>query len=89
MYNIPGGKVLKIFAGYLPGRRGAAYHAEVRDMTWDEISRKYEQDCKTDRRDRRDLKLDKRWDELVKSTDKLVWLLSLPEETKAKPLAGR
>jgi len=51
-------------------------------MTWDDISRKYEQDCKTDKHDRRDLKMDKNWGELVKSTDKLVWLFSISNESK-------
>jgi len=47
-----------------------------KSMTWEEIGRKYEQD-KTERPERRVPKLEKNWDNLLKSTDKLVWLFSL------------
>ncbi len=53
-------------------------------MTWEEIGRKYEQDTKTERPDRRLPKLEKNWDELVRSTDKLIWLFSL-SSSRPKP----
>ncbi len=46
-------------------------------MTWEEMGRKYEQDSKTEKTERKVPKLDKNWNELVKSTDKLIWLFSL------------
>lgn len=46
-------------------------------MTWEEMGKKYEQDSKQDRTERKVPKLDKNWNELVKSTDKLIWLFSL------------
>ncbi len=46
-------------------------------MTWEEIGKKYEQNVKTVRLERRLPKLEKNWDKLLKSTDKLVWLFSL------------
>jgi hypothetical protein len=50
---------------------------EVRGMTWEEISKKYEQDTRGTKTAERIPKLDKGWDELVRSTDKLIWLFSL------------
>ena len=47
------------------------------DMTWEEIGKKYEQDVKTLKPDRKLPKLDKNWADLVRSTDKLVWLFSI------------
>lgn len=46
-------------------------------MTWEEMSDKYEQDSKQEKPERKAPKLDKNWNELVKSTDKLIWLFSL------------
>lgn len=46
-------------------------------MTWEEIGKKYEQDAKAVRTEKRLPKLEKNWDSLMKSTDKLVWLFSL------------
>jgi len=46
-------------------------------MTWEEIDKKYEQEAKTEKPGRRAPKLEKNWDNLMKSTDKLVWLFSL------------
>lgn len=46
-------------------------------MTWDELSSKYEQDSKLVKTERKAPKLDKNWNDLVKSTDKLIWLFSL------------
>lgn len=46
-------------------------------MTWEEIGKKYEQDVKLARREKKEPKLAKNWDNLVKSTDKLVWLFAL------------
>lgn len=47
------------------------------NMTWEEIGRKYEQDSKAEKPEKRLPKLEKNWDNLLKSTDKLVWLFSL------------
>lgn len=46
-------------------------------MTWEEMSDKYERDSKQERTEQKAPKLDKNWNELVKSTDKLIWLFSL------------
>ncbi|MDA8130061.1 MAG: hypothetical protein M0011_01010 [Elusimicrobia bacterium] len=46
-------------------------------MTWEEIGKRYEQDVKTLKPDRKLPKLEKNWDSLVRSTDKLVWLFSI------------
>lgn len=46
-------------------------------MTWEEIDRKYEQNVKTVKTEKKIPKLEKNWDNLMKSTDKLVWLFSL------------
>lgn len=46
-------------------------------MTWEEMGRKYEQDAKTEKPEKRLPKLEKNWDDLLKSTDKLIWLFSL------------
>ena len=46
-------------------------------MTWEEITKKYEQDASEKKPARKAPKLDKNWDNLVKSTDKLIWLFSL------------
>jgi hypothetical protein len=47
-------------------------------MTWEEISKKYEQE-KRRRPDERRVRLRKDWDDLVRSTDKLVWLFSVSQ----------
>ena len=44
-------------------------------MTWEELSKRYEQDRSRGRSAERRPRLEK-WDNLVKSTDKLVWLFS-------------
>ena len=41
------------------------------------LFRSYEQEAKTEKPGRRAPKLEKNWDNLMKSTDKLVWLFSL------------
>jgi len=46
-------------------------------MTWDEITKKYEQAALEAKPERKAPKLEKNWDNLVKSTDKLIWLFSL------------
>lgn len=51
-------------------------------MTWEEIGKKYEQDTKTEKPAKRLPKLEKNWDSLLKSTDKLVWLFSLSSGAK-------
>lgn len=45
-------------------------------MTWEEITKKYEQD-KRAVKDAGTPKLPRNWDALVRSTDKLVWLFKL------------
>ena len=52
-------------------------------MTWEEIGKKYEQDNKAAKRAVKPPKLEKNWDNLVKSTDKLVWLFSLSNSRPA------
>jgi len=46
-------------------------------MTWEEIGKKYEQAARAEKPEKRLPKLEKNWDSLLKSTDKLVWLFSL------------
>lgn len=46
-------------------------------MTWEEIGKKYEQDVELAKQKKKEPKLAKNWDNLVKSTDKLVWLFAL------------
>lgn len=46
-------------------------------MNWEEITRKYEQDTKAEKTGKKLPKLEKNWESLIKSTDKLVWLFSL------------
>ena len=48
--------------------------AEVGGMTWEEITKKYETEKRAERPEERRPKLEKNWDNLVRSTDKLVWL---------------
>ncbi|MCX5791656.1 MAG: hypothetical protein NTY45_05470 [Elusimicrobia bacterium] len=43
-------------------------------MTWEEITKKYEAEKRGERASEKRPKLEKNWDNLVKSTDKLVWL---------------
>lgn len=56
-------------------------------MTWEEMSKKYEQDTRETRTAGRIPKLEKNWDELVRSTDKLIWLFSLSGGRK-QPKSG-
>jgi len=51
-------------------------------MTWEEITKKYEQNVKSEKSGSRLPKLEENWDTLVKSTDKLVWLFSLSNGRK-------
>jgi len=53
-------------------------------MTWEEIDKKYEQEAKTEKPARRAPRLEKNWDNLMKSTDKLVWLFSLSNGGRAQ-----
>lgn len=46
-------------------------------MTWEEITKKYELEKSGLRTCERRPKLGKKWDNLVKSTDKLVWLFTM------------
>ena len=54
----------------------------VGNMTWEEITKKYEQRVKLEKPGSRLPELEKNWDNLVKSTDKLVWLFSLSNGAK-------
>jgi len=54
-------------------------------MTWEEIGKRYEQDNRTARREEKSPKLEKHWDDLLKSTDKLVWLFSLSNGGRPQP----
>ena len=45
-------------------------------MTWDEITKKYEQDRRIITSEKKP-KLPQKWDVLMRSTDKLVWLFML------------
>jgi hypothetical protein len=51
-------------------------------MTWEELGKKYEQDTKTEKPEKRLPKLEKNWDNLLRSTNKLVWLFSLSSAAK-------
>ena len=54
-------------------------------MTWDEITKNYERDVKAKKLEARRPKLEKNWDDLVKSTDKLVLLFSYSSGVKPQP----
>lgn len=53
-------------------------------MTWEELGKKYDQDVK-DEREKRLPKVEKNWDSLMRSTDKLVWLFSLSNGRQPQP----
>lgn len=53
-------------------------------MTWEEITKKYELEKSGTRTDEKRPKLEKNWDNLVKSTDKLVWLFTLSNGSRAQ-----
>ncbi len=53
-------------------------------MTWEEIDRKYEQNARL-AKDKKEPKLEKDWDQLVRSTDKLVWLFTLSGNGRQQP----
>lgn len=57
-------------------------------MTWEEMSNKYEQDLKQVKVERKAPKLDKNWNDLVKSTDKLIWLFSLSNGSRGQVKNG-
>lgn len=57
-------------------------------MTWEEMSNKYEQDLKQVKTERKAPKLDKNWNDLVKSTDKLIWLFSLSNGSRVQVKNG-
>lgn len=54
-------------------------------MNWEEITKKYEQEKRGVKAEERRPKLEKNWDNLIKSTDKLVWLFSFSDRGRAKP----
>lgn len=53
-------------------------------MTWEEITKNYEQDAKAEKPGKKLPKLDKNWENLIKSTDKLIWLFSLSNGKKTQ-----
>jgi len=55
-------------------------------MTWEEISKKYDKEKKRIPLLEREPKLEKSWGELVRSTDKLVWLFEISNGGKQKSL---
>lgn len=72
MYNIGRGRNHKYRKlSRLGGTQG------VGDMTWEEMGRKYEERVKTAKPESKRPKLDKDWENLIKSTDKLIWLFSV------------
>ena len=52
------------------------------NMTWEEITKEYEKDTKVEKPGKKLPKLEKNWDNLMKSTDKLIWLFSLSNGKK-------
>lgn len=52
------------------------------NMTWEEITKEYEKDTTVEKPGKKPLKLEKNWDNLMKSTDKLIWLFSLSNGKK-------
>jgi len=52
------------------------------NMTWEEITKEYEKDTKVEKTGKKQPKLEKNWDNLMKSTDKLIWLFSLSNGKK-------
>jgi hypothetical protein len=56
-------------------------------MTWEEMGKKYEQGTRDTKADSRLPKLGKSWDDIVRSTDKLIWLFSLSGGRK-QPKSG-
>ncbi len=57
-------------------------------MTWEEMGKKYEQDLKQLKTEPKAPKLDKDWNDLVKSTDKLIWLFSLSNGNRGQVKNG-
>ncbi len=53
-------------------------------MTWEEIGKKYDKEKKQVTLLEREPKLEKSWGQLVRSTDKLIWLFSLSNGGKQK-----
>ena len=54
-------------------------------MTWEELTKKYEQEKRCIKAEERRPKLEKNWDNLIKSTDKLVWLFSYSNGGRVQP----
>ena len=53
-------------------------------MTWEEISKKYDKEKIRIPLLEREPKLEKNWGQLVRSTDKLVWLFSISNGSRPK-----
>ena len=53
-------------------------------MTWEEIGKKYDKEKRETALLEREPKLEKSWGQLVRSTDKLIWLFSLSNGGKQK-----
>ncbi|HNW43226.1 MAG TPA: hypothetical protein PKI19_01905 [Elusimicrobiales bacterium] len=57
-------------------------------MTWEDITKRYELEKRSAKLDARLPKMDKKWDNLVKSTDKLVWLFTLSNGARQQSRNG-
>ena len=53
-------------------------------MTWEEISKKYDKEKSRIPLLEREPKLEKNWGQLVRSTDKLIWLFAMSTGGKHK-----
>lgn len=53
-------------------------------MTWDEINKKYAKEKLSIPLLEREPKLEKNWGQLVRSTDKLIWLFAISNAGKQK-----
>ena len=53
-------------------------------MTWEEIGKKYDKEKKRIALLERQPKLEKSWGQLVRSTDKLVWLFEISSAGRQK-----
>ena len=55
-------------------------------MTWEDITKRYELEKRATRLDGRLPKMEKKWDNLVRSTDKLVWLFTLSHAARSQAM---
>jgi len=54
-------------------------------MTWEEIGKKYDKEKNCIPLLERDPKLEKNWGQLIRSTEKLIWLFAMSDSGKAAP----